>query len=143
MDVNLTAVSANRKLGKALVRTPAFRKRLTELVAPLSHPDCDILQVVMHDRPASHVEVRHISKGELGRLLQSGVGVPEELTFLPADDAKFVDACAAQLALAIRKVKMSDELRAALLRCVEQARVECREQSRPRTPLAARSRQDQ
>lgn len=143
MDVNLTAVTANRKLGKALVRTPAFQKRLTELVAPLSHPNWDILQVVMHDEPASHVEVRHISNGTLGRLLQAGVGVPENLTFLPADDAQFVDACAAQLALAIGKVKMSEELRAVLLRCVEQARVECREKSRPFSPLSKRFREGQ
>lgn len=138
MDVNITSVSANRKLGKSWGRTPAFHRRLTELVAPLTHPDWEILQVVMHDRPRAFVEVRNISKGVLGRLLQVGVGIPENLTFLPADDAKFIDACASQLSLAIRQVSMPDELRAELLRVIEQSRIETRDQSVPRSPLSAK-----
>ena len=140
MDVNLTAVSANRRLGKALVRTPAFGRRLTELVAPLVHPDWEILQVVMHDEPETHVEVRHVSRGSLGRLRQVGVGVPEGLSLQPVDDPQFVDACAVQLRRAIERVKMTDALRASLLSCVEQARAECREQSNPRSPLSVKYR---
>lgn len=138
--MNLTAVSANRRLGKALDRTTAFRRRLTDLVAPLAHPDWEILQVVMHDEPETHVEVRHVSRGSVGRRRQVGVGVPEGLTFQPADDPRFVDACALQLRRAIQRVKMADALRVSLLSCVEQARTECRKQSNAHSPLSVKYR---
>lgn len=138
MDVTLTSVSANRKLGKSWGRTPAFHRRLSELVAPLTHPDWEILQVVMHDRPREFVEVRNITKGVLGRLLQVGVGIPDDLPLLPADDARFIDACASQLSLAIRQVSMAHELRAELLKVIEQSRVETREHSVPRSTRSVR-----
>lgn len=143
MDVNLTAASSNRKVGKALVRTPAFRRRLTELVAPLRHLEWEFLQVVMHDAPVAHVDVRHVSQGSLGRLLQVGVGIPGDLTFLPPDDAKFVDACAAQLSRVVRRVAMTDEMRAEILRCIEQSRAETRDKSIPHSPLSAKFRSSQ
>lgn len=89
---------------------------------------------------ASHVEVRHISRGTLGRLLQVGVGIPEGLSLQPTDDAHFVDGCAAQMRRAIQRVTMTDELRASLLSCVEQARAECRELSNPHSPLSVKYR---
>lgn len=139
MDVNITAVSANRKLGKALGRTPAFRRRLTELVEPLTHPDWSILQVVINDRPSSFVEVG--SQVGQGGLLQVRVGVPDGLTFAQVDDAPFVDGCARQLARALVAVPTTDALRAEILMCIEQARVEKRGESIPYSPLSMRRSQ--
>ena len=136
MDVNITAVSANRKLGKALGRTPAFRRRLTKLVEPLCHPDWSILQVVINDRPTDFVKVGN--KVSKGGLLQVLVGVPDALTFAQADDAQFVDGCAAQLARAVAAVPMTEALRAEILKCIEQARLEKRGESIPYSPLSVR-----
>lgn len=138
MELSITAVSANRKMVKALFRTPAFSDRLEELVAPLSHPDWDILQMVIHDDPSSFVEVRKID----GRFVQVAVGAPVG-SFLPPDDATFVDGLAAQMSLVIRHAPMKESLRMELLKCVEQARVETRDKSIPHSPLSAKFKQSQ
>lgn len=138
MELSITSVSANRKIGKALVRNPAFHDRLDELVASLSHPDWDVLQVVLMDRPSSFVSMRDTG----GRFLQVSVGVPEWPMF-PADDATFVDGLATQLSLAIRHVPMTEPLRTELLRHVEEARVETRGKSIPHSPLSVKFKQPQ
>ena len=144
MELVFTAITANRKFGKALTRTATtFDSLLDPLTKDLdsSTADFDVLQVIAVDQPEDYlklddtVEPRQLQFDALGqaspggtsprkkdRIYQVNVGMLSGLSLKPADDRAFIDAAAAQLTRALRAVALPEQLREALVTAVEKAR---------------------
>jgi hypothetical protein len=90
MDISLTAVTANRLLGKALGRNAAPLDRLRACAHNVGTEGSpfNTLQVVIVDEEESFLRVKSAPKGST--LLQVLVGLPASLTFRPAEDASLL-----------------------------------------------------
>lgn len=103
MEVSISYVSSNRKVGKA------FRRVIDEIKA--LEKEClgfnlkvERLELWMVDRPIKYVEV--IKKTE--KLLEVHFGCDETLTYLPNDDDNFVLFLKEAVDTAIQKIKESE-----------------------------------
>ena len=110
MDLSISALTANRLLGKAVIRVSPQLKRLKELVAGVPEPDAsfDILQVVLSDEPPK--TVRRLTQKRGSRLLQVKVGLPSELTFRPDTDKALLDAIGERVVEATKASGAGDEV---------------------------------
>jgi hypothetical protein len=113
MNISLAAITVNRLFTKALARNATLTKCLESVCSAASTRDdlFDILQVVFVDAPAATVRLVGTKSGD--RLYQVNVGLPEGLSFRPADDIAFVTAVANQVLRAIEKAPLSPEKRKA------------------------------
>ncbi len=101
MELSIVAVTANRKLGKAMTRLAAPLDRLRGCCdgVDTSREAFDILQVVLEDQPEAFVKSHKKRRGS--RLQQVSVGLPEGLSFKPEDDATLLAAIERQIQKAV------------------------------------------
>jgi hypothetical protein len=112
MDVSLTAVTANRFLGRALRRLVSPLDELKSLLSGVRVEGWKfrILQLALVDEPEMRVTVQRTPRGS--QLLQIAAGLPKDLTFKDEDDPRLLAAIAEQLLRALDQAGLPDEARA-------------------------------
>jgi hypothetical protein len=102
MDIPFSAVTENRRLGKAFIRVggPLYKiiKECVKDIGTANEP-FDVLQVLFMDEPETYIEVKGTSGGD--RLFQVWTGLPKHLNFKPQDDPLLVSAIEKQILVAI------------------------------------------
>ena len=116
MEISVAAVTANKRLSKALVRLAAPLTSIEESPNSIdtSNELFDTLQVVLMDEPETYIDVESPS-GRRSRLLQVAVGLPDNLTFKPEDDQIFLSVIKTQIERAVEASPLSPETRLAVL----------------------------
>lgn len=111
MEISITAVTKNRKFGKACVRLRWLLEGLDGCCGEIdttSEP-FDILQIMFTDRPESYLKVRGTQGGD--RLYQVQVGLGMDKLFTADEDHESLRMIAAQLMRAVRESSLSVQAR--------------------------------
>jgi hypothetical protein len=119
MDISITAVTKNRKFGKACVRLRWFLEGMDgscEEIDTTSEP-FDILQIVFTDRPESYLVVRGTQGGD--RLFQVHVGLGVDRLFAADEDHESLRMIAAQVLRAVRESSLSVQARDSAVERIE------------------------
>lgn len=111
MELSVTAITSNRKLGKALIRQSSVLNLMRGCCRSIDteNESFDILQVAFIDKPSSYIECRGVKKGD--RLYQVLVGLRPELSFRSEHDRELLLEIANQVIKAIERCSISDRLR--------------------------------
>jgi hypothetical protein len=107
MELSISTLTANRQLGKAVIRVSPGTRRLKELVSDVQAEKMafEILQVILSDEPPATVKPMPSKRGS--RVLQVKVGLPEGLTFRPEMDRALLEAIADRVIGAVEAVGVS------------------------------------
>ena len=107
LAISVTAITANRLLGKALIRLHATLSPLETScghIATANEP-LDILQVALVDQPAPYFQGQ--SPRRRSRLWQALIGLPPGLSFRPQDDIVLVATIGQCLLVALKATPLS------------------------------------
>jgi len=115
MEISVAAVTANKRLSKALIRLAAPLTEIEESPKAIdtTNEPFDIFQVVLMDEPETYIDVEPAGSGS--RILQVAVGLPDTLTFKPQDDQIFLSAIKKQIETAVEESSLSRETKHAIL----------------------------
>lgn len=118
MRLSLTAVTANRQLGKTMTRLSGRLAALKSALLVIDAADWthEILQIALVDRPGDYVEIKPTPRGS--NLLQIAAGLPVELLLRPEDDERFLDAIAEQTSRALKLANLPEPAHRAALEAV-------------------------
>ena len=112
MDISITAITANRKLSKALVRHAANLSGLKEVARSLdtSSLSFDIRQVVFLDRSEGYARAVGCKRGD--RLFQVEVAAPDQTKVDFQDASAFVGCVKDRLKRAVELSGLPNEVQA-------------------------------
>ena len=110
MDISITAVTANRKLSKALTRHAASLSMLREVARSVdtSRLPFDILQLVFLDRTEGYA--RAVGCRRNSRLFQVEVAAPDQTQVDFQDTSAFVGCVKDRLKLAVELSRLPHEV---------------------------------
>ena len=100
MDISISSISTNRRVGKALTRLFKELEGLRECAVDVSVEGFDVLQFVFVDGLEGQVEIQRTPKGS--RLLQVHLGLPTSRTFRPDDDELLLRGISMQVRNAVK-----------------------------------------
>jgi hypothetical protein len=123
MMVSITAVSANRKMTKTLVRASGTVNRLREAFSDIaaSSAPFDTLQFVLMDRPGGYVHLQGARGGD--RLFQVHIGAGG-LPCGPGQEGDFVAALVRAMGSAVNHLPVSESTVAEMFSAIERVSTE-------------------